>query len=260
MSQAAPGDILIEPGWQKAGDGYAGIVVGHGRIVSNSNQGVRDDTSLLELQRQCVNFVVFRYIGFWNYHHSKPLANAYHPDEPRVPAGQTGGGRWTGGSDISEAIQEKLWSRRNPKYRAAIAAVARSHEYDKKWLKTGKDTNKCNHAVADWIYEATGSAPGYKGRPPLAHEWADPNVKIENWSPPFPVSEAQPGDVIAQEHGGQFGHVGIVVGPGLAATADALEPPPGIVIVNDWGFRPTAEANGGKPGGPMPVARRYLGY
>jgi len=108
MSQAAPGDILIEPGWQKAADGYAGIVVGHGRIVSNSNQGVRDDTSLLELQRQCPNFVVFRYIGFWNYCHSKPLANAYNPDEPRVPAGQTGGGQWTSGDN------QRAGSDRNP--------------------------------------------------------------------------------------------------------------------------------------------------
>jgi len=262
MSQAAPGDILIEPGWQKAADGYAGIVVGHGRIVSNSNQGVRDDTSLSELQRQCPNFVVFHYVGFRNYCHSKPLANQHDTsNEPRVPAGQSTGGEWTdGGSDISEGIQEKLWSRNNPKYRAAIAAVAWSHKGDKKWLKTGKFTNKCNLAVSDWVYEATGSSPSYKGRAPLAHEWADPNVKIEGWSAPFPVSKAQPGDVIAQDHGGGNGHVGIVVGPQKTASADAKEHPAGIVFVNDWGFRSTAEENGGKPGGPMPVVRRYVGY
>jgi len=193
------------------------------------------------------------------------LANeGYDPYEPRLPAGQPGGGQWTtsgGESDINEAIQEKLWSINNPKYRAAIVAVARSHEHDKTWLRTGEFTNKCNLVVADWIYEATGSRPLYKGRAPLAYEWADPKVKIEDWSPPFPVSEAQPGDVIAQNHGGQFGHVGIVVAPGLTASADAtVNYAVGIVTIGNFGFRPTVEANGGPPGGPMPVVRRYVGY
>lgn len=191
-----------------------------------------------------------------------PLTNAgYSPDEPRVPAGESTGGEWVGGSDISEANQEKLWSHDNPKYRSAIAAVAKSHEFDKKWLKTGKFTNKCNLAVADWIYEATGSAPGYNGRAPLAREWADPGAKIDNWSAPFPVSKAKPGDVIAQSHhGGRDGHVGIMLAPGLTASADAVVDPPGIVMVTPWGFRPTVQANGGVSGDPMPVARRYLGY
>jgi hypothetical protein len=136
IREAAPGDIIIEPGSKKAGDGYAGTLVNHGRIVSNSDQGVRDDT----------------------------------------------------------------------------------------------------------------------------HEWADPNVKIEGWSAPFPVSKAQPGDVIAQDHGGGNGHVGIVVGPQKTASADATKDPAGVITVGDFGFRPTVEANVGKPGGSMPVVRRYVGY
>jgi hypothetical protein len=45
--------------------------------------------------------IAFRYVGFWNYYRSKPLANAgFNPDEARLPAGQPGGGQWTA-SDAS---------------------------------------------------------------------------------------------------------------------------------------------------------------
>ena len=98
MSEAAPGDIIIESGWQKAAGGHAGIVVDHGRIVSNSSQGVRNDCSLLEFQRHHLETAVYRYVGFRNYYRSKPLANVgFNPDEPRIPAGQPGGGQWTTG-------------------------------------------------------------------------------------------------------------------------------------------------------------------
>jgi hypothetical protein len=98
MSEAAPGDIIIGSGWQQGADGYAGIVVDHGRILSNSSQGVQDDSSLLKLQHHHPEMAVFRYIGFRNYCRSKPLANVgFNPDEPRLPAGQPGGGQWTTG-------------------------------------------------------------------------------------------------------------------------------------------------------------------
>jgi hypothetical protein len=98
MKEATPGDIIIGPGWQQGPDGYAGIVVEHGRIVSDSSQGVHNNASLPELQRTHPEMTAFRYVGFWNYYRSKPLANAgFHPDEPRIPAGQPGGGQWTSG-------------------------------------------------------------------------------------------------------------------------------------------------------------------
>ena len=98
MSEAAPGDIIIGSGWQQGADGYAGIIVGHGRIVSNSSQGVQDNSSILELQRSHPEMAAFRYVGFWNYYRSKPLANeGFNPNEPRLPAGQPGGGQWTSG-------------------------------------------------------------------------------------------------------------------------------------------------------------------
>jgi len=98
MSEAAPGDIIIGPGWQQGADGYAGIIVNHGRIVSNSSQGVQDNSSLSEIQRSHRAMVAFRYVGFWNYYRGKSLANAgFNADEPRLPAGQPGGGQWTSG-------------------------------------------------------------------------------------------------------------------------------------------------------------------
>jgi hypothetical protein len=107
MSDAAPGDIIIGSGWQQGADGYAGLVVDHGRIISNSSQGVRDNSSLVEIQRGRPEMAVFRYIGFWNYYRSKPLANVgFNPDEPRIPAGQAGGGQWTtggGGAVLTKA-------------------------------------------------------------------------------------------------------------------------------------------------------------
>ena len=99
MSEAAPGDIIIGSGWQTGADGYAGIVVDHGRIVSNSSNGVQDNSSLLEIQRHHPEMVAFRYVGFWNFYRSKSLANeGFDPNEPRLPAGQPGGGQWTGQS------------------------------------------------------------------------------------------------------------------------------------------------------------------
>jgi hypothetical protein len=95
MSEAAPGDIVIASHKTQA-DGYAGIVVDHGRIVSNGSQGVQNNSSLVGIQPYHPEMAVFRYIGFRNYYRSKPLANVgYSPDEPRIPAGQSGGGRWT---------------------------------------------------------------------------------------------------------------------------------------------------------------------
>jgi len=96
MNEAAPGDIIIGSGWQQGADGYAGIIVGHGRIVSNSSGGVQDNSSLSEIQRSHPAMAAFRYVGFWNYYRSKPFANTgFDPNEPRLPAGQPGGGQWT---------------------------------------------------------------------------------------------------------------------------------------------------------------------
>jgi hypothetical protein len=98
MSEVAPGDIIIGSGWQQGADGYAGNAVDEGRIISNSSEGVQDNSSLVEIQRSHPEMAAFRYVVFWNYYSSKSLANAgFNSDEPRLPAGQTGGGQRTAG-------------------------------------------------------------------------------------------------------------------------------------------------------------------
>ncbi|HEX4085586.1 MAG TPA: hypothetical protein VHY22_11790, partial [Chthoniobacteraceae bacterium] len=106
MSEAAPGDVIIGSGWRQGADGYAGIVVDHERIVSNSSQGVQNNSSLAEIQRNHPAMIAFRYVGFWNFYRSKSLANAgFNPAEARISAGQPGGGQWTSGGVMAAMPQ-----------------------------------------------------------------------------------------------------------------------------------------------------------
>jgi len=94
MSEAISGDLVVESGGHYQATGYAGIVVDHGRIISNSDQGVQNNSSLVEIQHHCPGMVLFRYFGVQG-HRNYPLANAnFNPNEPRTPAGQPGGGKW----------------------------------------------------------------------------------------------------------------------------------------------------------------------
>ena len=153
---------------------------------------------------------------------------------------------------------------------SSLAQVALSHLGDTNyeaskwngWYRPG--SNKCNQAVADWIV-ASGrprpSVPGHFGlipRDPSAHEWADPQVNIRGWSAPFSRALAQPGDVIAQEHGPVYAHVGVVVLPGKTVSAYGEVQPQGLVLENDWGFRTAPGANGEGATDPEPVVRRPL--
>jgi hypothetical protein len=156
-------------------------------------------------------------------------------------------------------------------YGADLAEIAMSHEGDTSyeaakwngWYRPG--SNKCNKAVADWISAAGYPRPFVRGhfglipRDPSAHEWADPKVKIAGWSAPMPLSAARPGDVIAQQHGPVYGHVGIVTGPRETVSAYGEVKPQGLVLQNDWGFRTEPGANGESGSDPAPVVRRYVG-
>ena len=76
-----------------------------GGLSATAAKECRNNSSLLELQRSHPELAVFRYVGFRNYYRSKPLANAgFNPDEPRVPAGQPGGGQWTTGMAPSTPV------------------------------------------------------------------------------------------------------------------------------------------------------------
>jgi RHS repeat-associated protein len=154
----------------------------------------------------------------------------------------------------------------------SVAQTAANHKGDKDWAingvnRSGGDTghphdflpgkNKCNEFVGDTLAEAGKQRPEItdadgKTRMPNAHELADPSVKIPGLSDPKPLSQAQPGDVISQEHGDTYGHTGIVVGPGQTASSNFNEG--GTITVNDWGFRPAGQ-NGESSSDPAPVVR-----
>ena len=80
-------------------------------------------------------------------------------------------------------------------------------------------SDKCNEFVSDTVKSATGTRPVVEatGKIATAAQMADPNVKIVGLSAPEPMSNAKPGDVVAQIHGTEpngnvDAHVGIIVG------------------------------------------------
>jgi RHS repeat-associated protein len=175
---------------------------------------------------------------------------------------------WVSGNGWKTDAQVKGWS---------VAQTAKSHEGSMDWgihtnNSSGKDVghpqdfhsgqDKCNQFVGDTLAEAGKTRPEITDangntRMPNAHELADPNVHIPGLSDTKPLSEAQPGDVIAQQHGDVYGHTGIVVGPGQTASANATGSYDGQITVNNWGFRP-AGGNGESGSDPAPVVRTPL--
>jgi len=75
----------------------------------------------------------------------------------------------------------------------------------------------------------------------------------------MPVSQAQSGDIIAQQHGPIYAHVGVVAAPGITVSAYGDAQPAGLVLKNDWGFRTTPGTNGESSLDPRPIVRRYIG-
>ena len=103
--------------------------------------------------------------------------------------------------------------------------------------------------------------------PPLAQEWADPSFNIPDWDlVPGGAANAQPGDVIAEQHhndagGVSGGHSGIVVGPRMTASSAFQNPATGLpvfgtILINDWGFRTTSPNGTGLM--KNSVVRRYI--
>lgn len=69
-----------------------------------------------------------------------------------------------------------------------------------------------------------------------AREWGNPKstylTKDPNWSLCTPPKNV-PGDVIAEN-----GHVGIVTGKKRTTSSSSVAKPRGLIVENDWGFRP----------------------
>jgi hypothetical protein len=121
----------------------------------------------------------------------------------------------------------------------------------------GPGTDKCNLFVYD-VLNAAGTPVYLKvyhhwvrsdfKYPPLAGQWADPNVEILGWKV---VTDPQPGDVAAEAHdclGCDSGHVGIVISANQTVSASTVD---NKVVANDWGFRPDQKGH--------VVFRRYVG-
>lgn len=143
--------------------------------------------------------------------------------------------------------------------RAALVQAAKDRvgldtwAYDADRPPYGPGTSKCNLFVYETANAAGATVPmmtrwswrhfGHVEYPPLAGQWADPNVEIPGW---VIVSDPRPGDIAAEaiDYADATGHVGIVTGEGttVSATSDT-------VIENDWGFR----------AGQNVVFRRYVG-
>lgn len=118
--------------------------------------------------------------------------------------------------------------------RQKIAKIARKYRGRTDWaFEKRKDnfppnTDKCNKFVYDVTKEA-GAEPLVRGsdgklRPPLAAEWANPNVDIPNWRVLAPEEKPQPGDVAAYPlpgHSGYTGHSGIVTSVDADGTTHA---------------------------------------
>ena len=160
----------------------------------------------------------------------------------------------------------------------SVAQTAQNHVGSKDWAINGTNTSgkdvghpqvfkpgrdKCNQFVGDTLAEAGKTRPEIKDkdgntRMPSAHEMADPNVHIPGLSDTRPLSEAQPGDVIAQEHGDTYGHSGIVAtgsdGNLATVSANATGSYGGQITQNNWGFRPAGQ-NGESSTDPAPVVR-----
>lgn len=155
---------------------------------------------------------------------------------------------------------------------SGITSTAGAFEGSKVYLESNRTkmaagSNKCNEFVGDMIQSGGFPRPqvhysGLEGmlpitRDPSAKEWS--TIPIPGYSDPLPLSEARPGDIIAMGHHDDYeGHVGIYMGNGMVASVNAKTNPPGIVTINDWGFRGLGNNDEHKGDNP-PVVRRWVG-
>ncbi len=163
MSQGAPGDIVVQSGLNP--NGYAGIATDHGRIATDS-KGVRSHSSLAEMQRHIPRVFLFRYIGVQNFpgYTLALLANAgFNPDEPRLPAGQPGGGQWTaggGGSEVQSGKDQLETAPSSPELSGGNVLL--SDEYGRQITGHNVDRGSAGENGQPGIRHVTGSGTGTK--------------------------------------------------------------------------------------------------
>jgi len=155
---------------------------------------------------------------------------------PDQPAQQRPGPHWVTIEGHHVLIGEEQAGRPRRTAGARIAATAEKYSGSTAWAfakrkdNFGPGTNKCNKFVHDVTKEsgAETTVIGVDGkpRPPLAAEWADPNVEIPGWRVLGPDEAAEPGDVAAYKlpgGGTQYtGHSGIVTNVDANGTVHAI--------------------------------------
>ena len=143
LSRDTPGDLVLESGLLP--DGFAGIVVDHGRMVSDSRRGVQNNASLVELQSRQPPLLLFRYIGVQRDPDriAALLANqGYNPEEARRPAGQPGGGQWTTATIPSRTA---LLTGRIPRRRTSASVFDQYPRYENDYQGVTRESVKKRH-------------------------------------------------------------------------------------------------------------------
>lgn len=166
---------------------------------------------------------------------------------------QDQGGHWVT-IDHRHVFIRETWQR--------IAQIARKYNGSSDWAYSKRkdnfpaNTDKCNKYVYDVTKEAGAEAltkgSNDKMRPPLAGEWADPSVSIQNWRVLAPGERPQLGDVAAYPlpgHATYTGHSGIVTAVDADGTVHAIAAHADVVGPDDK-FQPTNK---------RVVFRRYSG-
>lgn len=189
-------------------------------------------------------------------HSSAWIDGRLKPDEKAALAQLVRNNDVAGATALAKKLQRTFWYEgRYPQFAKSLAGrinraaeIAGSYQYNKQWLvevekgRFRRNSDKCNQFVSDVLQEAGLDSPArYNGLggPINAAQWANRSLsRIGHWQ--IVDGPPQPGDVIAEltdpSHPA-YAHVGIIIGEGRTASASTRVYPPGMVVVNDWGFR-----------------------
>lgn len=193
-------------------------------------------------------------------HSSAWIDGRLKPDEKAALAQLVRNNDVAGATALAKKLQRGFWYEgRYPQFAKSLAGrinraaeIAGSYRYNKRWLveaekgQFGRNSDKCNLFVSDVLREAGLDSPARHngwGGPINAAEWANRSLsRIGHWQ--IVDGPPEPGDVIAEITGHDprnpkvvYAHVGVVVGDGRTASASTRVYPPGMVVMNDWGFR-----------------------
>ena len=200
---------------------------------------------------------------------AQPTEESDHQNEPDILLSPFGTidrfGFWQSPNNLSE-VREQIAENAREKIGSEV------YRTDREYGDFQEDSNKCNVFVADVLDEASvspgdtrqtnltgyaiqviadgltatpGGVPNFVSPPPerefvppLAGDWADPDVELEGWEVIDPEETTpMPGDVAAEpvDYSDATGHVAIVVSEDTTVGTDSNFH--GLIRETDWGFR-----------------------